>query len=39
MGKILIKNGSLVTAEKTILADLLIEGEKISRIGHGIDAV
>jgi dihydropyrimidinase len=38
MGKILIKNGSLITAEKTILADLLIEGEKISRIGLGIDA-
>ncbi|MBM3152213.1 MAG: dihydropyrimidinase [Chloroflexi bacterium] len=31
--KTLIKNGTLVTAEKTFAADILIEGEKIARIG------
>ena len=34
----LIKNGTLVTASDTYEADILIEGEKISRIGRNLDA-
>ncbi|MEZ0396772.1 MAG: dihydropyrimidinase [Anaerolineales bacterium] len=34
----LIKGGTLVTAEKTFPADILIEGEKVARIGAHIEA-
>ncbi len=34
----LIKNGTLLTASETFVADILIEGEKISRIGQGLEA-
>ena len=34
----LLKNGTLVTASETYEADLLIEGEKISRIGQNLNA-
>ncbi len=34
---ILIKNGKLITASETFQADILIEGEKISRIGLGLE--
>jgi dihydropyrimidinase len=33
---ILIKDGMLVTAEESFYADILIEGEKISQIGHNL---
>jgi dihydropyrimidinase len=33
---ILIKNGTLITATETLEADILIEGEKISRIGKDL---
>jgi len=36
--KILIKNGKLITASETFQADILIEGETISRIGLGLEA-
>ncbi len=36
--KILIKNGKLITASETYQADILIEGETISRIGLGLEA-
>lgn len=32
----LIKNGTLITASETFKADILIEGEKIDRIGHDL---
>lgn len=35
--KTLIKNGKIVTEEKSLVADLLIEDEKISRIAPGLD--
>ncbi|HEX2697321.1 MAG TPA: hypothetical protein VHM28_06390, partial [Anaerolineales bacterium] len=35
---ILIKNGTLITASETFQADILIEGEKISRIGTDLQA-
>ena len=35
--KTLIKNGKLITASETFQADILIEGEKISRIGLGLE--
>jgi dihydropyrimidinase len=35
---ILIKNGTLITAEKTYPADILVEGEKISKIGEKLSA-
>jgi dihydropyrimidinase len=34
----LIKNGTLLTASETFEADIMIEGEQISRIGRGLDA-
>ncbi len=34
----IIKNGTLLTASETFHADILIEGEQISRIGKGLDA-
>ncbi len=34
----LIKNGTLVTAAETFQSDILIEGEKISRLGQGLQA-
>ena len=34
----LIKNGTLITASETFQSDILIEGEKISRIGAGLKA-
>jgi dihydropyrimidinase len=34
----LIKNGTLLTASETFEADILIEGEQISRIGKSLDA-
>lgn len=37
MQDILIKNGVIVTAEKTIHADLLLQGGKISRLGEALD--
>ena len=37
MQDILIKNGLIVTAEKTIHADLLLQGGKISRLGEALD--
>src|SRR6202142_242902 len=36
--KTLIKNGTLITASETYQADILIEGETISRIGIGLVA-
>jgi dihydropyrimidinase len=36
--KTLIKNGTLITASDTFKADILIEGEKISRIGLNLEA-
>ncbi|HSM71093.1 MAG TPA: amidohydrolase family protein, partial [Anaerolineales bacterium] len=33
----LIKNGSLVTADETFTADILIEGERISKIGENLE--
>jgi len=36
--KTLIKNGKLVTASETFQADILIDGETISRIGLGLEA-
>ncbi len=36
---LLIQNGSVVTAEKTLVADVLIEGETIKDVRAGIDAV
>jgi len=35
--RILIKNGTVVTAEAEIRADLLIDGEKIAALGQGLD--
>jgi dihydropyrimidinase len=37
MQKILIKDGTLITAEDTFKADILIEGEIISKIGASLD--
>ena len=34
----LIKNGTLLTASETFEADILIEGEQISRIGKELEA-
>ncbi len=34
----LIKNGTLLTASETFEADILVEGEQISRIGKSLDA-
>src|SRR5512146_1771606 len=34
----LIKNGTLLTASETFEADILIEGERIARIGRGLEA-
>ena len=36
---ILIKNGKLVTAEKSFQADILIEGETIKQIGPDLPAI
>ncbi len=36
--KTLIKNGKLITASETFQADILVEDEKISRIGLGLEA-
>ncbi len=36
--KTLIKNGTLITASETYQADILVEDEKISRIGIGLEA-
>jgi dihydropyrimidinase len=33
---VIIKNGKLITAEKTFHADILIEGEKIAQIGENL---
>jgi dihydropyrimidinase len=35
---ILIRNGTLVTASETFQADILVEGEKIARLGAGLEA-
>ncbi len=35
---ILIKNGTLLTASETFEADILVEGEQISRIGKSLEA-
>lgn len=36
--KTLIKNGTLITASDTFKSDILIENEKISRIGVNLEA-
>jgi dihydropyrimidinase len=36
--KTLIKNGTLITASDTFKSDILIEDEKISRIGLNLEA-
>ena len=36
--KTLIKNGTLITASETFQADILVEDEKISRIGLGLES-
>ena len=36
--KTLIKNGKLITASETFQADILVDDEKISRIGLGLEA-
>ena len=33
---LIIKNGTLVTASETFQADILVEGEKISRVGQNM---
>ena len=38
MGSILIKNGRVVTAVDDYFADVLVEGEQVTRIGKGLDA-
>jgi dihydropyrimidinase len=38
MEKTLLRNGTLISAEESVEADLLIEGEKISRIGKSLEA-
>jgi dihydropyrimidinase len=35
---LLIKNGTLITAEETFQADILVEGEQIARIGKDLQA-
>ena len=35
---VLIRNGTVVTAEKTFAADILIEGETIKEVRAGISA-
>lgn len=37
MAKVIIKNGTLITASETFEADILIEGEKIAAIGRDFD--
>lgn len=37
MEKLLIKNGTLITPVETIETDLLIEGEKVSRLGSSLE--
>ena len=37
MAKILIKNGRIISPEDTLEADLLIENEKISQVGKGLE--
>lgn len=36
MAKVLIRGGTLITAEKTHIADVLIDGERISSIGQNL---
>jgi dihydropyrimidinase len=38
MGTTLIKNGTLITAEKSFPTDLLIVNEKIARVGENLEA-
>ncbi len=38
MSKILLKSGTLITASETFPADILIDGEQISVIGHDLTA-
>jgi len=38
MNTILIKNGTLITASETFRADILVEGETISKIGIGLSS-
>ena len=33
----LLKNGTVVSAEQSVQADVLIEGEKIIGVGKGLD--
>jgi dihydropyrimidinase len=37
MGKILIRNGTLISASDTLTSDILIEGEKISQVGNSLN--
>ncbi len=36
---ILIKNGKVISAEKSVMADVLIDGEKVKAVGPGLDHV
>jgi dihydropyrimidinase len=38
MSTILIKYGTIITASETFTADILVDGEKIVAIGHGLDS-
>ena len=38
MGRLIIRNGTLLTASDTIAADLLVDGERIVAIGQGLPA-
>jgi len=36
MAKVLIRGGTIITAERTFIADLIIDGERISSIGQNL---
>jgi dihydropyrimidinase len=38
MGRLIIRNGTVITASETIAADVLVEGERIAAIGHNLPA-
>lgn len=37
--KILVKNGTVITAADTFTADVLVDGETIAAVGHGLEAM
>jgi dihydropyrimidinase len=39
MSKILVKHGTVVTASDTFAADVLVDGETIAAVGHGLEAM